>query len=80
MVGIYLSGTGNTKHCITKLLSILDENARVIPIESKESVQAIKDSDEICLAYPTQFSNMPYMVRDFINKNHDIWQIGRAHV
>ena len=74
MVGIYLSGTGNTKHCITKLLNLLDSEARIIPIENKESVQAIKDSEEIYLAYPTQFSNMPYMVRDFINTNHEIWQ------
>ena len=25
MIGIYLSGTGNTKHCVEKLLSIINE-------------------------------------------------------
>ena len=74
MVGIYLSGTGNTKHCITKLLGIIDPDAALIPIEKNDAVSAIRDNSEIILAYPTQFSNMPYMVRDFINKNSGIWQ------
>lgn len=74
MIGIYLSGTGNTKHCLQKLLSILDKDAKMIPIEDPNSVVAIKENDEIILAYPTQFSNVPFMVRDFINKNASIWQ------
>ena len=74
MVGIYLSGTGNTKHCLQKLLSILDKDAKMIPIEDPNSVASIKENDEIILAYPTQFSNVPFMVRDFINKNASIWQ------
>lgn len=74
MIGIYLSGTGNTKHCITKLLGILDPEAILIPIENKDAIEAIRNNDEIYLAYPTQFSNVPFMVRDFINKNHEIWQ------
>ena len=32
------------------------------------------EDDELILAYPTQFSNIPYLVRDFINKRADIWQ------
>jgi hypothetical protein len=30
MIGIYLSGTGNTKHCIEKLVSLLDNSAKAI--------------------------------------------------
>ena len=73
MTGIYLSGTGNTKHCLTRLLSGIDLEARVIPVESAEAVSAIRDDDEIYLACPTQFSNMPYMIRDFITTNKDLW-------
>ena len=73
MVGIYLSGTGNTKHCISKLLKAIDPSVALIPIEDPQAVSLIKDNDVIYLAYPTQFSNMPYMVRDFINRNQDIW-------
>lgn len=28
MIGIYLSGTGNTKHCIEKLTKLLDSSAK----------------------------------------------------
>ena len=74
MIGIYLSGTGNTKHCLTRLMAILDPQATLIPIEKISSTEMLRDESEIFLAYPTQFSNVPYMVRDFINKNHEIWQ------
>lgn len=73
MIGIYMSGTGNTKHCIEKLLSIVEPSARIIPIESSDAAPAIKENEEIYIAFPTQFSNMPYMVRDFIQTNKDIW-------
>ncbi len=73
MVGIYLSGTGNTKHCLEKLLSVIDPKAEMIPIENHDAVGKIVDNDEIILAYPTQFSNVPYMVKDFIQKNEKLW-------
>ena len=33
MIGIYLSGTGNTKHCIEKLVGLIDNSAKVFPLE-----------------------------------------------
>ena len=74
MVGIYLSGTGNTKHCLTYLLEIVDPDAKAYPIEMDGVVEKIKESDVVFLAFPTQFSNVPYMVKDFIRKNSQIWQ------
>lgn len=73
MVGIYLSGTGNTKHCIEKIVRLLDDSAKILPIESPDVIEEIKSTDEIVLGYPTQFSNAPYMVRDFIRKNSSLW-------
>ena len=73
MVGIYLSGTGNTRHCVQKFLYELDSDAMSIPIEDKESVGAIRNEDVVLLAYPTQFSNVPFMVRDFVIRNKDLW-------
>ena len=69
MIGVYLSGTGNTKHCIDKFISLIDPSASTVSIEDKDVVSKIRENDEIVLAYPTQFSNMPFMVRDFIRKN-----------
>lgn len=73
MIGIYLSGTGNTKHCIEKLTKLLDISASSLPLESEKVVGAIQTNDIIILGYPTQFSNMPYMVRNFINTNASLW-------
>ncbi|MCI6007617.1 MAG: EFR1 family ferrodoxin [Ruminococcus sp.] len=74
MVGIYLSGTGNTKYCVEKLISLIDMSAEVIAIESPDALTAIQQNEVIFIGYPTQFSNAPYMVRDFIKKNADIWK------
>ena len=62
MVGIYLSGTGNTKYCIEKLVSLIHSSAKAIPMESPEAISAIQQNEEIYIGYPTQFSNAPYMV------------------
>ncbi len=74
MVGIYLSGTGNTKYCINKLVSALDKTAAVIPLESKDVISEIRKNDIIIIGYPTQYSNAPFMVRDFIKSNSERWR------
>lgn len=73
MVGIYFSGTGNTEHCVEKLLHLLDENAKAIPMEAPEAEEAVKNNDFIILGYSVQFSNAPIMVRDFIHKHRRLW-------
>lgn len=73
MIGLFLSGTGNTKHCLKLLLLVLDGNASAIPIENEQAVKLASEQDMIILAYPTQFSNMPFMIRDFIQKNARLW-------
>lgn len=74
MIGIYLSGTGNTKHCVEKLTNMIDVSAEIIPLESEAVVEQIKKNDFIIMGYPTQYSNSPFMVRDFIKKNSCIWK------
>ena len=74
MLGIYLSGTGNTKHCVEKFVHLLDENAKVIALEETHVLESIKKEEYIVLGYPTQFSNTPIMVRHFIKNNKDIWK------
>ena len=72
MLGIYLSGTGNTEHCITKLLGLIDSEAEIIRMtkaDEEKIMEKIRGNDTIVLAYPTQFSNAPYMVRDFIKRS-----------
>lgn len=74
MIGIYLSGTGNTKHCVEKLTSMLDDNAQTFPLENQQIAKILEQHDTIILGYPTQFSNAPFMVRDFIKKNSNLWK------
>lgn len=73
MLGIYFSGTGNTKHCIEKLTGLLDTTAKVIPLEAENVVSEIKQNNTIILGYPVQYSNAPVMVRDFIQSNARLW-------
>lgn len=67
MVGIYFSGTGNSKFCIEKFLSYYDKEAEAISIEENEAVDAIKENQKIVFVYPVYFSNLPKIVRDFID-------------
>ena len=73
MNAIYLSGTGNTKHIVTLLLNELGDDGKIVPIESEGVKEALK-AEELVLGFPTQFSNIPYLVRDFINKNQNVWK------
>ena len=74
MIGIYLSGTGNTKHCVEKLLYLLDDTAKSVPLEHPQITHMLEKQDTIILGYPTQFSNAPFMVRDFIKRNAFLWK------
>lgn len=73
MVGIYFSGTGNTKFCVEKFLTSYEINANAFSIEDRQAVEAIKRNEEIVFAYPVYFSNMPKIVCDFINRNRSIF-------
>lgn len=74
VIGIYLSGTGNTKHCVEKLVSLIDESAPCVPLEYPQIINIIEKQEVIVLGYPTQFSNAPFMVRDFIKRNSSLWK------
>lgn len=74
MLGIYLSGTGNTRHCMEKLVKMVSPEAKVVALENPDVVELTKQNDIIYIGYPTQYSNAPYMVRDFIIKHADLWK------
>ncbi len=74
MIGIYFSGTGNTKHCSEYLLRLLDENAPLYSIENEKAKDAIQANDEIIFAYPVYYSYLPKIVYDFIVNNSAVWK------
>lgn len=73
MTGIYFSGTGNTKFCTEKFLEHFG-NPQIYSIEDNSAVSAISESCEIVFAYPVYYSNIPKIVRDFIEKNSSLWR------
>lgn len=74
MIGIYFSGTGNTRHCVEKLVRLVDNSAISLPLEGDAAVAAISRSNVIFFGYGVRFSDMPYFVRDFINANKELWK------
>ena len=77
MIGIYFSGTGNTKYCVEKFLSEYDINAPSFSIESLREEGAISNictQDGIIMGYPVQYSNIPKILKDFITSHPDLWK------
>lgn len=83
MIGIYFSGTGNTRHCITKFIEVLhlcdtESDPRTTPVISIEdsvpAADALKNEpDLVVLAYPIYYSNLPKIMRDFIVEHEELW-------
>ena len=74
MLGIYFSGTGNTRHCTEKLVHLLDETAHAVPMEEKRAAELLSEHDFIVLAYPVQYSYVPVMVSNFIKNHANLWR------
>lgn len=73
MVGVYFSGTGNTEYCIRQYVNQYDEAAPVLSIEEAATLQAIEQNDFIVFAYPVFYSNLPKIVRDFMEANKKLF-------
>ena len=69
ILGIYFSGTGNTRYCVETFVKYCDENSEVISIENPDIIQQIAKQDMLVIGYPIYFSNTPKIVSDFINNN-----------
>lgn len=74
MIGVYFSGTGNTKHCLEYLLNRLDGCGGVYSIECAEVAAAVQSDNEIIFAYPVYYSYLPKIVSDFITDNSALWK------
>ncbi len=52
----------------------------MFPIEDKLAVNAVAEESEIVFAYPVYYSNIPKIVRDFIEYNRPLWQGKRVFI
>ncbi len=73
MVGIYFSGTGNSRYCVESFLLALDGTAQAFSLESDEAADMIRLHDDIVFGYPVQYSNIPRILRDFVVEHQDLW-------
>lgn len=72
MIGVYFSGTGNTKHSVEMFVRECEPTGRTFSIETENVVKEICANNEIVIGYPVQFSNLPKILRDFIIYNSSI--------
>jgi ferredoxin/flavodoxin len=70
MLGIYFSGTGNTRYCVERFVELYDGGTSV-SIESPNVVDTLRGSEDIVFGYPVYYSNVPKIVKDFISQNKD---------
>ena len=73
MTGLYFSGTGNTKFCVTRFLEKCGDG-KAYSIEDKDAVSALAEDNDIVLSYPVYYSSLPMIMRDFIGKNAELWR------
>lgn len=74
MIGIYFSGTGNTKYCLEKFVALYDRNIEITPLEDEGTIEKVAHHKDIIFAYPIYYSNLPKIVQDFICGNSDVWK------
>ena len=80
MLGIYFSGTGNSRYALEVFLNKYDKAAKILSIEDETISSYIKETEEIVFSYSVQYSNIPKMVKDFVEENKSLWQEKKVFV
>jgi len=80
MIGIYFSGTGNSKYALEVFLREYSDDLVLFSIEDKNLIEHITTHDEIVFSYPVQYSAVPKFLRDFIHSNSSVWQGKRVFI
>lgn len=73
MLGIYFSGTGNSKYALDLFLQQYNNDSSAFSIEDEGVAEEIIKHDELIFSYPVQYSTVPKFLRDFINANFAVW-------
>ena len=80
MIGIYFSGTGNSRYALEIFIREYDNNSVLFSIEDKNLIEQINRHDEIVFSYPVQYSAVPKILSDFIHNNSSVWQGKRVFI
>lgn len=74
MLGIYFSGTGNSKYALEVFLREYDNGSVMFSVEDKNLIEHIDNHGEIVFSYPVQYSAVPKYLSDFIHNNSKMWK------
>lgn len=74
MIGIYFSGTGNSRYALEVFLKEYKADSLIYAVEDKGLVEELSNHDEIVFSYPVQYSDVPKILRDFIHNHSKLWQ------
>ena len=74
MIGIYFSGTGNSRYAAELFCREYDKDAIAYTIEDDDVLKAVNSADVIVFSYPVQFSTVPKIMRDFVKNNKELWR------
>ena len=69
VLGVYFSGTGNTRHCVETFVDLCGYSRSYKSIESKDVLSALANHDDIVLGYPIYYSNAPKIMQDFVTEH-----------
>ena len=80
MLGIYFSGTGNSRYAAELFCREYDKETKVLSIEATDVLTFVNDANLIVFAYPVQFSTVPKIMRDFVTENKEMWRNKKVFV
>lgn len=80
MIGVYFSGTGNTRFCVEQFLRRYGCGENAFSIEDGGTLEKIRNDQELVIGYPVQYSNIPKLLREYIIHNRQIWSGKRIFV
>ncbi|MCL2086282.1 MAG: EFR1 family ferrodoxin [Oscillospiraceae bacterium] len=69
MLGIYFSGTGNTRHAVERFVSEVDSTAKSLSIEDGGILDELEKNEMFVFGFPVYYSNIPKIAKDFIIEN-----------
>lgn len=74
MIGVFFSGTGNSKYVLESFLKEFNGEAVLFSIEDRNCIEQLRNHNEIVFSYPVQYSAVPKILRDFVHNNPNVWQ------
>lgn len=80
MVGIYFSGTGNSRYAAELFCKEYDEATKAFSLEDDNITRVVKNEEMLVFACPVQYSTVPKILRDFIIENKELWESNKVFV